>query len=131
MFKFLRHTADAKIYVESNSIEGIFKDSLEAINKFLGPKIKKGSKIKKIEITLPQSKFPDILIDFLSEVLLKIYIEKAIFKIKEIKFNYFLKANLEGREFESLKKEIKAVTYHQAKLEKIGNKYIAEFIVDI
>lgn len=131
MFKFLKHTADMKIYVEGNSLEEIFKESLKAINSFLGPKIKKSSSRKNIEIILPKNNSLELLIDFLSEVLAKTYIEKTIFSIKKIFLNDYFKANLEGKEFTSLKKEIKAITYHQAKLEKKNGKYIAEFIVDI
>ncbi len=131
MFKFLKHTADIKIYVEGNSLEEIFKESVEAINSFLKPKIKKNALSKNIEIILPKNKQPELLIDFLSEVLAKVYIEKLIFVVKEIFINENLWVKLEGKEFVSLKKEIKAVTYHQAKLEKKNGKYIAEFIVDI
>lgn len=131
MFKFLKHTADAKIYVKGDSIEEIFKESLNAINNFLKPKIRKNTRVKNLIIEIPKNKLPDLLIDFLSEVLSRIYIEKMIFKIKKISFNDVLRVELEGKEFTSLTKEIKAITYHQAKLENKQGKYIAEFIVDI
>lgn len=131
MFKFLKHTADIKIRVEGNSIEDIFKESINALNSFLKPKIKKNSFVKNIEIILPKNEYQELLIDFLSEVLAKTYIEKLIFSLKNISIDNYLKTILTGREFIALKREIKAITYHQAKLEKKGNKYIAEFIVDI
>jgi SHS2 domain-containing protein len=58
-----------------------------------------------------------------------------IFEIKEIKIikneEIKLKAKLIGEEYKFLKEDIKAITYHQAKIEKENDKYIGEFIIDI
>jgi len=131
MYRFLEHTADFKFQIEEESLEDIFRESLNAINDFINPEIDKESDIEEVVILLEKTKFPDLLIDFLSEALSLIYVKKRIFTLKEIHINEKLKAILEGKKYKSLQKEIKAITYHQAKLEKVGDKYIAEFIVDV
>jgi SHS2 domain-containing protein len=44
---------------------------------------------------------------------------------------YSLSGKIIGYEFTSLSKDIKAITYHQANLQKINHQYIFEFIIDI
>jgi SHS2 domain-containing protein len=45
--------------------------------------------------------------------------------------SYSLSGKIIGYRFVSLSKEIKAITYHQANLQKINNQYIFDFIIDI
>ena len=130
-FIFLPHTADIKIRVYGKNIEEIINNSLLALKKFWQPKLIK-KKIEK-EIKIESNNQINLLIDFLSEVLSQTYIEKAIFV--EFKENFLEEKSLAGKiigyKFISLSKDIKAITYHQAILEKINNKYIFEFIIDI
>ena len=132
MFRFLEHTADFKIQVISDSLEKLFEESLEAINAFLNPKL--GKEKLEIDIEIQSENLLLLYIDFLSEILAKTYIEKKIFKIKELKIdldNYILKAKLEGNKFLSIEKDIKAITYHQAKIENVDSKYLGEFVIDV
>mgnify|MGYP000094312439 FL=1 len=132
MYKFLEHTADFKIQVIANSLEEIFKESILALNAFLEPEL--GEKEKEEEITLQSPNLELLYIDFLSQILSKIYIEKMIFEVTNIDLNLkenSLVAKLKGREFKKIEKDIKAITYHQTKIEKIKDKYLAEFIIDV
>lgn len=73
------------------------------------------------------------MIDFLCEFLAETYVEKAIF----VKFepqelaSYFLSGKIIGYKFTSLSKDIKAITYYQAVLNKVNKNYIFEFIIYI
>jgi SHS2 domain-containing protein len=130
-FEFLSHTADFKIRVYGKNLKEIINNSLLALKGFWKPKLTK-IKIER-EIKVESNNEVNLLIDFLSEVLAETYIEKAIF----VKFepqelaSYFLSGKIIGYKFTSLSKDIKAITYHQANLKKINEKYIFEFIVDI
>jgi SHS2 domain-containing protein len=130
-FEFLPHTADVKIRVYGKNLKEIINNSLLALKSFWKPKLTK-TKIEK-EIKIESNNEVNLLIDFLSEVLAETYIEKAIF----IKFepqelvSYSLSGKIIGYEFTSLSKDIKAITYHQANLQKINHQYIFEFIIDI
>jgi SHS2 domain-containing protein len=130
-FEFLSHTADFKIRIYGKNLLSLINNTLLAFKSFLAPKLKKRKKKVKIKV---EGRDPiSTLIDFFSEVLAKTYIEKTIFvkfqpKILEEKK---IEGELEGFEFESLKKDIKSVTYHQAKLEKNKNYLIFEFVIDI
>jgi SHS2 domain-containing protein len=130
-FEFLSHTADVKIKVYGKNLKEIINNSLLALKSFWKPKLTK-TKIEK-EIKIESNNEVNLLIDFLSEVLAETYIEKAIF----IKFepqelvSYSLSGKIIGYKFTSLSKDIKAITYHQANLQKINHQYIFEFIIDI
>ncbi len=132
MYKFLEHAADFKIQVISDSLENLFRESVLALNAFLKPKL--GEKTKKEEITLASESIELLYIDFLSQILSKIYIDKMIFEVIDIKINLeknSLITKLKGTEFKKIKKDIKAVTYHQTKIEKIDSGYLGEFIIDV
>lgn len=130
-FEFLFHTADLKIRVLGKNFFSLINNTLLALKSFLSPKLTKRKRKMKIKIEGTDS--INLLIDFFSEVLAKTYINKIIFvKFKPKVFEEKkIEGELEGFEFKSLKKDIKAITYHQAKLEKNKNYFIFEFIVDI
>jgi len=130
-FEFLSHTADIKIRVYGKNLKEIINNSLLALKSFWKPKLTK-TKIEK-EIKVESNNEVNLLIDFLSEVLAETYVEKAIF----VKFepqelaSYFLSGKIIGYKFTSLSKDIKAITYHQAVLNKVNKNYVFEFIIDI
>lgn len=128
-YEFLPHTADIKIRVYGKDLKEIITNSLLALKEFLGPKLTKQKRKKEIKI---EGQLPDLLIDFLSEVLAQTYIEKAVFNEfqGEIDKNQ-LKGKISGFKFKNLSKDIKAITYHQTKLHKKDDKFIFEFLVDI
>jgi SHS2 domain-containing protein len=133
-FEFLPHTADIKIKVYGKNFDEIINNSLLALKSFLKPKLSKQKITKDIEVSNKNE--AELLIDFLSEVLAQTYIEKAIFiKVKariEQNQNFFkLKAKITGYKFFKIFKDIKAITYHQVKLEKTKKFLIFEFIMDI
>jgi SHS2 domain-containing protein len=129
-FEFLPHTADLRIKAYGRNEKEVLLNSLLAINSFLDPKLTKES--VSIEIGVSGKK-PYLWIDFLEEVLSQIYIEKAIFK--EIEFLEFgdekIKARLSGFKFKGLKKDIKAITYHQAEIKEEKGLLTFTFVCDI
>ncbi len=130
-FEFLSHTADFKIRIFGKSLLSLINNTLLAFKSFFSPKLKKRK--KKVKIKAEGNDLLYTLINFFSEVLAKTYIEKTIFikfKPKILEENK-IEGELEGFEFESLKKDIKGITYHQAKLEKNNNHLNFEFIIDI
>jgi SHS2 domain-containing protein len=148
-FEFLSHTADVKIRVYGENLKVMINNSLLALKSFWKPKLTK-TKIEK-EIKVESNNEVNLLIDFLSEVLAETYIEKAIFVKFEIdadstdftqttadknKYHakssfYSLSGKIIGYKFTSLSKDIKAITYHQANLQKIKQQYVFDFIIDI
>lgn len=116
--KILPHTADVEIKVTSETLPGLFLQSLQGLNKMLKPDFHPQQKefaiTELIDLTSPDT--TSLLIDFLSEVLTLSQIHKAIFKKTEIikMSDCELSAKLFGVSVEAFNEDVKAVTYHQA-----------------
>lgn len=130
-YKFIDHTADIKIKVYGKNLIDLINNILIALNNYWSPTLTKIEVRSKIKIS--GTNLRDILIDFIAEVINKTYVKKSIFlkfKKKEINDNLIV-GELIGYKFSSLKKDIKAVTYHQTNFKKNKNKLIFDFIIDI
>lgn len=118
--QYLKHTADIRVKVESDSLEGLFHTSLEAMNKVIKKTIQKGKNSKettrKIELNAVDTTV--LLIDFLSAVLTGTHTGKVIFSELEI-LNLSAKsivAIVSGYPVDFFDEDIKAVTYHEAEV---------------
>jgi len=130
-FEFLPHTADFKIRVYGKNLNSLINNALSALEAFWQPKLTK--KKRKIKINLEDKDLPSLIINFLSEILSQTYIKKTIFLKFEgrILEERKIRGNVWGYEFKNLKKDIKAITYHQANLWIDNGFYTFEFIIDI
>lgn len=127
MYKLLPHPADIKLRITAEDLFSLLQSSLEAINFYLKPKLKT-TKFQKIILKEKVDLNVISLIDFLNRILSLIYIKKKIFIIKKLDKDRII---LKALPIEKLEKEIKAITYHQAKLFKRGKNFIFEFIIDV
>ena len=128
-YEFLSHTADLRIRVFGKNLAEIINNSLLVLKDFLEPELTQEKIKENIEI---EGQGVDLLINFLSEVLAQIYIKKTVFeKFKGEIGEKKIKGKIFGFKFKNISKDIKAITYHQAKLEKKDKKFIFEFIIDI
>lgn len=135
-FRYLKHTADYKIRVYGQDYLEVINNSLDALKKFMLPKIKSDSLEVKQKIKVQSFDVPILFVDFLNKVLNYIYAKNIFFiefegSIINKPPKIILQGYLKGYSFISLVKEIKAVTYHQCLFVKKNNRYIFEFIIDI
>ncbi len=140
LFEFIDHTADAGIKAWGATLTELFENA--AIGMFAviaGEEYKaQGSKIeKKIEISKNTDNLEEILVSWLSELL-------YIFNREKIYFNNFkiaglnnsgIKAEASGVNIDpyqsSLYTEIKAVTFHNLKIEETADGFNCAIIFDI
>ena len=139
-YKFLENIAIADIAFESygkdlnelfeNSALAVFVSSAEI--KTIKPKVKRA-------IKLNNDRIDNLLYDFLSEIIFlkdkdSLIFSKSKVDIKENK-KYNLKATLYGEEIDlkkhTLLNDVKAVTLHLFKLEKVKNYWKATIVLDI
>jgi len=122
MFKLIPHTADIRLKVEAKTLEALFADALAGMSEVIKPgscnKIKDLPIIENISIESVDE--TTLLIDFLSEVLTLSDEKEAVFcKIKLIEFfDNSLKAEIYGAKVDEFAEDIKAVTYHEADVQK-------------
>ncbi|MGB5205175.1 archease [Eudoraea sp.] len=124
--RFLPHTADIRMKIEGSSLEELFTAGVLGMGNILkdGFCDKNGPFVLKLKIELTAHDETCLLIDFLSEVLSSSYAEKAIFceiKILELTTRK-IRAEIHGRQAHGFDEEIKAVTYHEADVQKNNNR---------
>ncbi|MBE9489315.1 MAG: archease [Bacteroidetes bacterium] len=123
--QYLSHTADIRMKIEAATLQELFIAGTKGMNTIL----KKGfcnqnNQLKqKARIEIQSLDYTCLLIDFLSEVLSLSYVEKAIFcKAQILKFSkYKILAEVLGDPIDYFEEEIKAVTYHEANVQKNDN----------
>mgnify|MGYP005847684465 CR=1 FL=1 len=112
-YEILEHKADLKIRAFGKDLKELFLNMLFGLTESLRPEVRLGGEIiHKIKISSPD--LPALLVDFLSEVLYLIQVNREIYnKVKFIKFtDKEIEADLFGQKVERFGEDIKAVTYH-------------------
>lgn len=139
-FRFIEHTADIAVEITEDSLEKLFVTSanawLTSLVEISNPWLESSKKFIFTANTLEE-----LLVEFLSELNFQLYTRKWIFiSVKEIKLQqsaagYQLEVEVFGQSFNEnnhkLKIEIKAVTYHQMKIEKKNNNFFTKIVFDI
>jgi SHS2 domain-containing protein len=135
-YEVLEHTADVGIRVKSSSLEALFRSAALAITDLSTEKQKTLNPEKhKIVITQKADNVEELFVNWLNELLSASSAEGLIFediKISQITEN-FVDAIAIGSDIRNYKTnvEIKAATYHQLKVQKIGSLWQAEVIFDV
>lgn len=112
-YEILEHKADLKIRALGKTKGEVFLNMTLAMEESMKPEIQKEEKTKR-EIKIESLDLPALLVDFLSEVLYLIQVNKEIYN--EIRFRKFsdseIEAELIGQKVEMFGEDIKAVTHH-------------------
>lgn len=134
-YTFLPHTADIRIFVESDNIEDLFSVSLEAICSILISGEVDIHQQFTLEEFLEIESFDQsaLLIDFLSDALVIMNKHKAIFPYVSIQSLEVrkLSAKIYGYPVDEFKEDIKAITYHEANIQQIENIFQTKIVLDI
>ncbi len=125
LYKFIEHTADIRMQVWGADLKDLFKNAMLGVMEFMvGKNPKLNGKVKRL-INVSSIDKTSLLVDFLNEVLSTAQIYKEIYI--DVNFNVFgeennlLEAELIGGEVDNFKKDIKAITYHEANIAKNKN----------
>lgn len=112
-YEILEHRADFKIRAFGKTKEELFLNGLLGMEDFLKPELK-NQKSERRNIKIKSIDLSALLVDFLSEALYLIQINKEIYgSSKFVKFSENeLECEFFGQKVEKFKEDIKAVTYH-------------------
>lgn len=130
------HTADVRLKIRGKTLEEIFLNALQGMNRILIKNYEKYLNEHAIvkEMTISSFDTTTLLIDFLSEILTLSHINKAIFhtvSFLEIGPNT-LHVRLIGGKVKSFKKDIKAISYHEAEIRRNKKgEYETTLVLDI
>ncbi len=139
-FRFIEHTADIAVEVDGESLSDLFASACYAWREAaldLSSFQKESSK----KFIFNSASLEVLLIELLSELNFQLYTKGWVFvtiqnlMIEETDSGYNLEIELFGQkqneEIHKLKEEIKAVTFHQMKIENVNNSYKTLIVFDI
>lgn len=138
-YEFLEHTADVAVRVYGGSLKELFTSAALAMFAVLVVKKENRPKVKleEISVKIEEEILEDLLKAWLDELLY--YFSSKGLLLHRIKSLDCSEEALEARvllepfdeQYFGRKDEIKAVTYHELKVEKIRNKWRAHIIFDV
>lgn len=139
-YKFLPHTADVKVLVESGTLANAFRDSYKALKETIVGKIKIEDLVEK-EIKIMGRDMENLLLNFLEEFLYlldaKDLLVSKVVNLKIDPENFLLEATAIGDKAHKydFTNDVKAITYNDMfiKEEKIGDKKktVLQFVLDV
>lgn len=139
-YEQFEHKADVGVRGYGKTIEEAFVNGAKAMFSVM-VNLKKIEPKKEIKIECEADNLEELFVEWLNTLLSEAGIENLVFsefKIKEIKktnSGYKLVGVVQGEELNPEKHEpkveVKAATYSQLKIERKGNQYIAQTIVDV
>jgi len=134
-YVFLNHTADIGISVSALNLEELFVSSAHGLAEIMFTISKKINLKQTKTIIINEDDLNALLVSWLSEFIYIFETEKlCLFKIKNIEIkNTTLKAEVEfiDANLVELKKEVKAVTYHQLNVQNQNNSWNTKIFFDV
>ena len=130
-FEEIAHTADWSVHVWAEDLRSLFAEAARAMNSLSGTMIGGGPRVKRIfEVEGPDAE--SLLVAFLSELVYcqeqeNLGFDKFKLEVKREK----LEVEMEGAPIESVDKAIKAVTYHNLKIEKTNHGFETTIVFDV
>ncbi|MBM3993010.1 MAG: archease [Planctomycetes bacterium] len=136
MYETFEHTADLGLRIRAADLDTLFVDAAHCL---LSAIVEDAATIKptqKIDVNIAGEELEFLLFDWLRELLYHFDAEHLLFgRFEAHVTDAGLTAAAWGepldRSRHTLEHEVKAITYHGLRVEKVGNEWIAEVIVDI
>jgi len=131
-YEILEHKADLKIRVFGKTKKELFLNAVLAMGESLKPNGKSSIVDRKIKVK--SGNLETLLVDFLSEVLYLVQVNKEIYI--NVEFNKFsdneIETELSGQKVERFGEDIKAVTYHNLDVrQKEDDNWEATILFDV
>jgi SHS2 domain-containing protein len=135
-FEILEHPSDLGIEAYGNSMQELFRNAAKGLISIIAGNSDIIASCER-EISIPATDRENLMVRWLAEILFLYDSEK--FLLSDVKFEVIndnsMKAVLQGEIYDPLKHElsldVKAITYHQLKLEECDGLWIARVFVDI
>lgn len=124
-YEAIDHTADKGFKVEAEDLKDLFETSVEGLAHMCREDLAESAETasESYIINVEAEDITGLLVDFLSEVLTLSHIHRMVFLKTEIEElnEKSVRAEIYGTEVEYFDEDIKAVTYHQADVQKNKN----------
>ena len=136
MFELFEHTADLGLRVTAADLDGLFRDAAAGLFAMIVEPPPHGRSAGRREIEIPGERRDFLMVDWLGELLYVFDTERLLSGKVEVKVDdRGLRATVTHHALDAadykLLREVKAVTYHGLKVERVADVWLAEVIVDI
>lgn len=130
-FEEIPHTADWSVRIWAPDLPSLFTEATRAMNSLSGTVIGNSTRVKRtFETEAPDPE--SLLVAFLSELLYYQEQEALAFDAFDLRVAaQWLKVEMEGAQIASSEKAIKAVTYHNLKIEKTDQGLETTIVFDV
>jgi SHS2 domain-containing protein len=130
-FEEVSHTADWSARVWAPDLPTLFKEAARAMNSLSGTVIGTNDRVSRaLEVEGPDPE--SLLVAFLSELVFYQEQENLTFDDFDLRVaGQWLKVAMEGAQTESVDKAIKAVTYHNLKIERNTEGFETTIVFDV
>lgn len=115
-YAFDEHTADVRMRVSGKNRKELFRDALAGMTALARPLHPGAPVVRGVALEAPDA--TALLVDFLNEALLLMYTRSEAYALVEFEQldEHSLKASLAGSAVERFEEDIKAATYHEARV---------------
>jgi len=136
MYELFEHTADLGLRVRAADLAGLFRDAAHGLFAMIVEPPPAGSPVRRIPFELAGERYDFLLFDWLNELLYVFDSQRMLLGRFAVTIDGFrLQASAEGFPLDAgpyrLLHEVKAITYHGLRVERTGDGWLAEVIVDI
>jgi SHS2 domain-containing protein len=136
MFEMFDHTADLGLRVQADDLPTLFAEAASGLFSMIVENLAAVQSRERIEIELPADRTDFLLFDWLNGLLARFEVDRLLLCRFSVKLDELgLHAVAQGEPLDparhDLSHEVKAITYHGLKVERIGALWQAEVIVDI
>ncbi len=136
MFEIFEHTADIGIRVRAGTLEELLADAAQGLFSIIVANPEAVRPLQEMTFSVAGEPHDDLLLDWLDELLYTFDTKRLLFREFEMRCSpEGLTATARGepvdRTRHELHMEVKAITYHGLKVERDGDGWLAEVIVDI
>ncbi len=130
-FEEISHTADWSVRVWAPDLPSLFTEAALAMNSLAGTTSETGPRLKRTYESEAQDA-ESLLVAFLSELVYYQEQENLAFDTFDLRVaGQWLKVEMEGAPIASVDKAIKAVTYHNLKIEKTAKGLETTIVFDV
>jgi SHS2 domain-containing protein len=136
MFEIFEHTADVGIRVRAATLEELFADAAKGLFSIIVANPEAVRPLQEITFTIAGDQHDELLIDWLDELLYTFDTKRLLFREFGVQpTTEGISASARGEPIDrarhDLHMEVKAITYHGLKVDRDGDGWLAEVIVDI
>jgi SHS2 domain-containing protein len=136
MYEIFEHTADLGLRIRADGLNDLFADAARGLFSVMVANLDGAQAVAEARVELKADDLEQLLHDWLAELLYtfsgrRIILTEFSVQIDALKLTAVVRGEPIDPSRHQLDAEVKAITWHGLKVERFGNGWLAEVIVDI